>query len=247
MSQHFKIVCTGWKNWPWVKNTVESILIQDYWNYDVCLVDDMSEDADLTKFIPEICKQMGWKYILNTEHMRAVYNQVAAIRLMDPDPEDVIVWLDPDGDKFAHSGVLSELVEAYSDGSRLVYSKYICEPDSPTSSQSRPHPDWVVERNAYREFTREHGIYYNHLRSMKAALFLEMEDADFQDDEGVWFPCGTDSVFMFPAMELARGKVKFLDKIQLIYRPDYELSDWRRYPDKIDWVHDLILRRPPKC
>lgn len=244
---HFKIVCTGWKNWPWIQDTLKSIEEQEHTDYDVCVIDDCSEDPNLTDYIPAFCKMRGWKWRLNEDHRRATRNQVEAIRMMDPDPEDVIIWLDPDGDKFAHPRVLNRLEEEYADGTRLLYSMYRPYPDSPGSTQSRPYPPKIIRRNAYRAHDREFGIFWNHLRTMKADLVLQMDDSDFQTDDGVWFPTSCDSAFMYPGLELARGKVKFLPEVLVDYRADHDLSDWKRYPDEIDRIHHVILTRPPKC
>lgn len=244
---HFKIVCTGWKNWPWVKDTVASIEQQAYEDYDVCLVDDASGDPVLEEFIIDWCTRHRWNFIIQDEHKRATRNQVEAIRLMDPEPEDVIIWLDPDGDKFAHPNVLSRLDEAYSDGTRLLYSMYRPYPDSPGSTQSRAYPRQVIKSNSYRAHDRLYGIFWNHLRTMKADLFLQMDDSDFQTDDGTWFPTSCDSAFMYPGLELARGKVKFLPEVLVDYRADHDLSDWKRYPEEIDRIHHVILTRKPKC
>lgn len=245
---HFKIVCTGWKNWPWVKQTVESIEGQTHSDYDVCLSDDCSDIQELSEYLLHKADENHWHCILREDHYGTLYNQVHAIRSMDPDPEDVIVFLDPDGDRFAHPNVLNRLEYAYSDGSRVVWSQYECDPPSPTSTPSCFYPRDVVRRGNYREFTLKGGGHtWNHLRTFKADMFLQMDESDFKDDDGNWFMSSPDSALMFPAIELARGRIKFFDEVLLTYRPDHELSDWKKQPKQIDRDHGIILRRSPKC
>lgn len=244
--RRFLIITSQWRGWPWIRQTVESIEAQTYPNYDVCLVDDASGIPELTAYIEEKCDEHRWNRILRERQQKMLRNQVDAIRLMDPQPEDVIVFLDGDGDRFAHPGVLDRLVEAYADGSLVVYSNYQPEPASPGSIQSRPHPPEVIAANSYRKFTRTHGHHWNHLRTISARTFLAMDDSDFKDDRGRWFPSAPDSAIMFPALELAGGRVKHLPEILLIYRADHELSDWKQQPRQIDADHDVILRRRPK-
>lgn len=244
----FRIVSAGWKNWPWLKQTVESVQAQHCRNFEMCIVDDASDDSNITDYLIDLVGQDNhFRFILNTEHMGGLYNQVAAIRAMNPDPDDVIVFLDADGDRLAHPDVLGRLVDAYADGSKVVYSTYDTEPPSPSSVRSRAHPQHVVDNNSYREFTRFNGIHWNHLRTFKAELFHAMDESDWKDDDCNWWRTVTDAAMMFPALELARGKVRFLDEVLLIYRADHDLSDWRRFPGStINKAHDTILRRPPK-
>lgn len=245
--QRFAIVCSGWKCWPAIRRTLTSIDAQTWDNYTVCVTDDASDEPELRDWIRSYCDERGWHYILRTERVGAVHNQLDAIAAMAPAPEDVIVWVDPDGDRLKHDGVLERVAAHYADGSKLIYFQYDTDPYSPTCSPSRAYPPDVIRGNTYREFGRTRGIPWNHLRTMRAELFYEMEDSDFKDDEGNWFMAGTDSAFMFPALELARGSVKFVDEVMLVYKSDNELADWRRQPRNVDRAHDIILGRPPKC
>jgi glycosyltransferase involved in cell wall biosynthesis len=244
---HFLIVSAGWKCWPWIQQTVESIDAQEYRNFSVVLADDHSEDAELALYMTQTAMdRRGWACLVQQEHKGTLRNQVEAIRLMKPDPEDVIVFLDADGDHFAHEHVLDRLVEAYADGSKVVYSMYEPYPPSPGSQQSRPHPPEVIRSNNYRAFTARAGHHWNHIRSFKAELFYGMDDSDFTDDDGNWFMGAPDSALMFPALELARGKVKFFPEVLMRYRADHSQSDWVLHAREIDRAHDIILSRPPK-
>jgi glycosyltransferase involved in cell wall biosynthesis len=244
---HFKIISTGWRNWPWIQRTLESVASQEYDDYEYCIVDDASGDSRISGYIQAMCERHNWRFILQPEHRGGLFNQVAGIRLMEPAPEDVIVFLDSDGDYFPHVHVLDRLDKAYADGSKLVYTQNRHEPRSPTTVPSRAYPREVIEQGSYRRYALQgHGYAWNHLRSFKADLFLQMTDEDWQDDNGQWFQTCTDTAMMFPALELANGKVKFLDEVLYVYRPDHELSDWRRFGKEIDRNNGIILNRPRK-
>lgn len=238
---HFCIVCTGWNNWPWIRDTVASIDMQEHRDFDVCITDDASHDDRLTRYIPETCHERGWRWILQSENRGTLYNQVAAIRAMEPGPEDVIVFLDPDGDRFAHPQVLTRLAEAYADGTRVAYSKYECDPPSATSTQSVPHPPEVIANNSYRAHTLAHGMCWNHLRSFRADVFLAIDEAQFKDDAGEWFRTSADTALMTPCLELAGTRVKCQPPGTLVTVVETRASGSRRVVTRDVPIEDLKI------
>lgn len=242
---HFKIICTGWNAGPWVDGCLGSISRQTYTNYDVCVVDDGSDDGKIADQIFNWCAVNGWNCMLRKERHGALRNQVEGIRMMDPDPGDVIVFLDLD-DQFADVDVLSRLDRHYQDGSLVVYTQYQSVPHSPTCAPSKPYPRQVVRTGGYRHYARFNGFCHNHLRSFKAKLFLALAEEDFRDRNGGWFRSAADTVLMVPCMELAYERVKFVNDVMLNYNSANPLSDWRTQPRQCDDDNDWVLSRPRK-
>lgn len=245
---HFKIISTGWHAGPWIKGCVESIEIQEYDDYDVCIVDDASGDDATSQFIVDKCTERGWKYILREQHMGATKNQHDGIHLMDPDPEDVIVWLDSD-DRFAHANVLNRLVHYYTvTGAKMTYGSYRPEPPSSTCQMASPIPDYLLLSGDYRAAALNgEGIFWNHLRTVKFELYGQLTEDDFKDRYGNWTQSATDAVTMYPCMEMAQGAICYIPEVLLIYNSENPLSDWRRQPGQVDADHTWVLTRPRKC
>lgn len=245
---HFKIIVAGWCAGPWVQACVESIEAQTYTDYDVCLVDDASSDPVLSQYIQSKCAEHGWKSILRQQHVGAVRNQYDGIYLMEPKPDDVIVWLDMD-DRFAHASVLHRLIHYYgTTGAKMTYGSYEPEPPSPTCQMALPIPDDVVRTGNYRTIALSGGgIFWNHLRTIKFELYSQLEEDDFKDRDGEWMISTTDSVVMYPCLELAQGAICFIPETLLIYNSENPLSDWRRQPRQVDTDHEWVLTRPRKA
>lgn len=248
ISHHFKIITTGWHAGPWVKACVESIELQSHTDYDVCLVDDASGDPELTRYITEKCEERGWKSILRDRQVGAVKNQYDGIYLMNPDPDDVIVWLDMD-DRFAHGSVLTRLIHYYdTTGCKMTYGSYEPDPPSSTCQMASAIPDAVRDSGEYRRTALNGGgIFWNHLRTVKHELYEQLGEGDFKNARGEWMRSTTDTVVMYPCLELARGAITFIPETLLIYNSENPLSDWRRQPRQVDTDHEWVLTRPRKA
>lgn len=241
MNHKFCIITTAYKCKPYIDRCLSSILSQQYDNYSVCVVDDFSRDKAQENIISKY-NYDHWTLIFNKERRGAMANQVMAINEICEDPEDVIVFLDGD-DSFTHSEVLPYLDQIYSSDPEieLTYGSYQSVPHSNTCPSVRPYPESVIQSRGYRKFTAESGIYFNHLRTFKYKLFLEMdEEVNFKDASGKWFGSCTDTAMMIPALEIA-AKHKFISEVLVDYSSDNPISDWRVNPKGIDKNHDYIL------
>ena len=244
---HFKIITAAWNCERYLDGYFESIRNQNLDNIsmDVCVVDDASP-GDQPWIIKERCDEYGWKWICNDQHRGALYNQVLAIRRLNCDPEDVLVFVDGD-DKLAHNQVLQRLTEVYAEGVKLTYGSYRSEPYSPTCSLPLPYPEDIVQQNSYRlDSWRRTGILFNHLRTFKYELFLGMDETDWRFPNGEWFQTGADTAMMIPALELAHGNYRCLREVLYIYTSDNEVSDWRRDPRMVDKVNEYVLTELPE-
>ena len=239
--QKYKFIVCGYMHQNWLPSCLESIDQQVYRDFQVCVVDDATPDPGFRQWIKDYCEARGWLYMLNETNMGAMYNQVHAIRMMDPHPEDVLVFVDGD-DRLADNQVLTYLNEEYADGTRLTYGQYTSEPFSPTCTPSYAYPQEIIDRNDYRLFASQGGgLRFNHLRTLKHELFAQCDDTDFKDAEGNWFVTGTDAAIMLPCMKLARGKIKCLDRVLYVYRSDSPLADWRIRPNECNSNHWYML------
>ena len=241
----YKIVTAVWNALPFFGRYAESIADQNHSDYEVFIVDDASTDGT-SELVEAAAKARGWGYRINDENRGALFNQVAAIRSMDCEPDDVLVFVDGD-DRLAHAQVLQRLDHHYSDGTKLTYGSYVPDPPSRTCSMAGPYPPGVIENRSFREVSaRGGGIWWNHLRTFKYELFAQLTDEDFKDANGGWYKTATDAALMYPCLELAAPHIKFIDEALYIYTSDNDASDWRRWPRQCDSDHMHILGKKPK-
>lgn len=242
----FRVISVGWDCATWVHATLASIEHQEIQDYTVFVVDDATEDPTQAEQIASFCDQRDerWQYRFNTERKFAVRNQVEGIRAMNPDPDDVIVWLDLDGDQLAHPQVFNTLKAYYEGAIDLTYGQYEPVPNMGTSTFATPYPSDVVASNSYRKFTRLHGCRFNHLRTMRAKIFQQIPEREYKDDSGAWLTAGADYVMMMCGLELACGRYACIPEVLMLYNHAQPHPDNQYHPRVADAANDLILQRP---
>lgn len=248
---NFKIITAIWNGAPFVDRYLTSIDAQTHPNMEVVIVDDNSDDGTTQKIFDWVQAHQGqpghrWNAIFQQENRGALYNQVTGIRLLNCEPDDVLVFVDGD-DQLAHPNVLQVLEEYYKKGMKLTYGQYEPVPPSPTCTLAAEYPpDIKRERNFRYASAHRRGIYWNHLRTFKYELFAQLTDDDFKDESGGWYKTATDAALMYPCIELAAPDFAFIPEVLYLYTSDNQLSDWRRWSRQCDHDHNHILARPPK-
>jgi glycosyltransferase involved in cell wall biosynthesis len=244
----FKIVSTGWHCAQFLDWTLASIEAQVGADYDVMVVVDPSEDDTASK-VARWCSAHGWRYRLNTEYRGVVRNQYEAIMDLDPADDDVIVWVDLDGDRLADPHVLARLTKVYSEPDVLVaYGSYRSEPDKGTSGMASEYPPGVIGPGL-RKWTLQNGPRWNHLRSMSGRVFRVIPKDQFHwisgPRAGRFYARGSDYIFMTAALELAGEKrYRFMPEVNLIYNHANELADNLTDPDETNRCVVDFMRRP---
>lgn len=225
---NFKIVSVGWTCADWLEQTLRSVEQQSVDNWDIWITYDPSDD-DGAERIQKWCDDRDdrWHYTINTDHRHAVRNQYESIVALEPEADDIIVWLDLDGDMLAHADVLAHLAEYYADDTLVTYGSYLPVPDMGTSPIAEPFPADIVRDRAYRHQMLTGICCFNHLRTMKGKVFKAIPFDQFHFPTGEWYTIGTDYIFMTPALELADGRYKFIEEVLLFYNHDNPHADFR--------------------
>lgn len=244
----FKIISVGWTCAEWLEQTLRSVERQSVDNWDIWITYDPSDDDGADR-IRAWCDQRDerWNYQINTVQQFAVRNQYEAIRALDPQDDDIVVFLDLDGDMLAHEDVLLHLGEYYEDGTLVTYGSYRPVPDMGTSPPAVPFPEHVVSSGRYREQMLTGICCFNHLRTMKGSVVNAIPENQFKfasGKAGQWYTIGTDYIFMAPALELAAGRYKHIPEVLLLYNHDNPHADYLTHSvDSFKCVQDC-LRRP---
>lgn len=177
----FIIVSAGWNCADWLTQTLRSVERQDLEDWQIWITYDPSDD-DGAERIQEWCEERDdrWNYTINTERRFATRNHHDSITKLDPKDDDIIVFLDLDGDMLAHPQVLQRIRDAYLDGALVTFGQYRPIPDMGTSGPAQWYPPEVVANNSYRKYHHTGGAGFNHPRTMAGRVFRAIPVSSFQ-------------------------------------------------------------------
>jgi glycosyltransferase involved in cell wall biosynthesis len=247
----FKVVMAGRDCFQFLARSLASVAAQADQALDVCVVDDASTDLRQPDFMKAFCRDHRWLFMRNETHQGSLYNHVAAVNVMSPEPEDVIVSVDAD-DRLSNSRALSTVRSYYERYQpMLTYGSYVPDPDDWRVMPARHLPDEVILANAYRAFcAREDDddpIWFNHLRTIRYDLFARLDPkADFMHADGSWFKTCYDLAITIPALEMASGRHLMLPDVLYLYTRNNPLSDCYVNTEIIERDKARILSLPPK-
>lgn len=247
---NFKIISTGWNCGDVFKQTLASIEQQTDPNWQVHIVDDGSDPKH-----QELLREWydphdsRWGYTLNETNRGVIVSQYEGIRAMNPDDEDVIVFLDLDGDRFAHTEVLEHLDSYYNDpifGNPLMtYGSYRPVPDPGGPVPISDYPENVIKTATYRQDTLDHGVRFNHLRTMKWKVLKQIPDSYYQWPDGTWLFCGSDYVVMMGCLEVSGGRYRRISETLMLYNAAQPSPDNVRHPNETNRCCIYALSMPP--
>jgi len=232
MNTHFKILIPVRNAEKYIKNALVSVLDQDYDNYDVYITDDYSSDntADVIEdFIYEYSLEDAFSLKLNTTRQYALHNLHDMIQV-DCDDEDVFITLDGD-DWLSNSYVLSRLNELYQDSDCwLTYGSYQVYPSGHDSSfHVDEYPKDIIESGDFRKDPKWRA---SHLRTFKAKLAKYLTKDDLSDEDGNFYRYAYDQALMFPMMEMACERIRFVSDILYIYNDENPMNVHKVEPEE---------------
>jgi glycosyltransferase involved in cell wall biosynthesis len=217
----FKIISVGWNCESVAEQTLRSIDAQTLHNYDVLVVDDASTDGTYA-LVDAWAREHGqnWKVLRTPTRQFVVRNQYGAVHspLLDVGDDDVVIFLDLDGDRFAHDQVLECLTEAYGRGNLVTYGSFRNATETARCPITMRFPPEVEAANSYRaELGKGQQVFFNHLRTMAGVIAKAIPESYFKFDDGTWYTSATDYAFMAAALELAGGRYESIDEVLCIY------------------------------
>ena len=221
----FKIISCGWQCDKVLGGTIQSVLEQRRDDWEMQIMYDLSDDDGAASIAHYGSQDSRIHYVCNENQNYAAHNQYAAVQLLDPDDDDILIWLDLDGDRLAHPYVLDRVAEAYADGRTLLtYGSYqaLVSKEPP---RILPIPEEVVVQNTYREDALYNGIRVNHLRTMKGRVAKSIPEDAFKWPDGNWYISGQDYIWMISGLERVAGRYKIIPDILMIYNDDNPFAD----------------------
>lgn len=258
----FKIVSAGWQCAQFMERTLKSVERQTLTNWDIGIAYDPSDDNG-AEIITEWCAKdpKHRLFSINTEKKFAIRNHYEMITRLDPEDDDVVIFLDLDGDQLAFPEVLERLRDAYEDGALVTYGQYRPIPDQGTNVLAKPYPPEVIANNSYRKHHLNFGdTCFNHLRTISGRVFKSIPESMFRWpiggnknlpnglfswEKNDWYQGSTDYVFMISALERAGGRVKCFDEVLLLYNHANPLADNMTHPQEAETCIRNFFSRPP--
>lgn len=213
MNNFFSITINTYNHEDWIENCLLSCLEQDYDNFEVIVIDDISTDRTF-----EICQQVQKRF---PERLRAIqnkekiYSQVRNILELTKISKEGSIVISIDGDDcLKHNQVLNKLNSVYNSGEVwMTYGRYEEYPYNDVSASYYEYPRNVVEGNLFREYR----WMASHLRSYRRELFLKIKEEDFKLPDGEWLDVTGDQAFMLPMLEMSKERSRFIPDILYVY------------------------------
>lgn len=235
------IIIPSYKNEQWCMRNIQSILMQDYNNYRVVYIDDFSPDqtyARVKGLVDQSGKKDRFTLIKNQERRGALYNLYHAIHVCKD--YEIVLTLDGD-DWLSKPTVLQTINAAYDDPNVwLTYGQFQEYPKGHLGI-CHPMPEAIVAAHNYRS----QPWFTSHLRTFYAGLFKRVKEHDLRDEEGNFYAVTWDQAFMFPMLEMANGKIKFIDDILYIYNQANPLNDYKQHLRRQLYCERMIRGKQP--
>lgn len=217
--KHMVIIIPSYNNKKYYERNLKSVIEQQYSNYHIIYIDDCSQDgtADLVEaFIQNSSLKDTCTLIKNSERKGALENLYYAIVACDD--HDIIVLLDGD-DWLSDAQVLQKINATYTDKNVWLTHGKLREFPNNRATWCEPIPANVVRNNSFRKFKCA-----SHLRTFYAWLFKKIKVEDLMFD-GKFFEMTWDQAIMFPMLEMAGERHRFISDVVYIYNVENNIND----------------------
>ena len=209
----FSITINTFNHENWIEGCLYSCLNQDYDNFEVIVIDDISTDKTF-----EICSRIQKEF---PEKLRAIRNEnkifsqvrnILELTLLSKE-NSIVVSVDGD-DCLKNNQVLKKLNEVYNSGEVwMTYGRYEEYPYNDVSGSYYAYPDNIIHGNLFREYR----WMASHLRTYRRELFLKIKEEDFKLPDGEWLDVTGDQAFMLPMLEMSKERSRFIPDILYVY------------------------------
>ena len=218
------VIIPSYNNIKWYKKNIDMILAQGtfYKNWRAIYIDDCSSDGTgdaVEKYIEKHNIKRKITLVKNTKRkgaMENVYNIVHSCK-----DDEIVIICDGD-DWFKDKDVLFFVNKMYQNSNIwMTYGQYEIYP-SGKRGHCQQIPSLVIEQNQFRKYR----WCSSHLRTFYAGLFKKIKKEDLQF-QGKFLSAATDMAAMFPMLEMAGERAKFIPKILYVYNQDNPINIYK--------------------
>ena len=182
-----------------IENLVSSVNSQQNENWEMVIVDDMSEDNTFEKSSELSSEKIT--VLKNSEKKFALRNIVESARKYEKDENIIIAVIDGD-DQLCNNDTVDILINAYSEGNDVVWTGHKWDVNGMNISKDMP---FHVDPYQWPWCT-------SHFRTFKASLLNQISDENFKNIKGEWFERGYDQALMLPLLYLTKNR-KFIKDV----------------------------------
>jgi glycosyltransferase involved in cell wall biosynthesis len=241
MMDRFKLIVPSFNSIDYLPKTLHSIEVQTDKAFDVCVIDDCSTIPEQRRIIESFCAKNKWQFLFNDKNYGALYGMVKAIEQMNCHDQDVIVIIDGD-DWLAHEDVLKHLRKIYTNEDvHLTWGQCEIYPRGKMPMKyAQPIPEMVIKQKLYRDIP----FVFWHLGTFKYFLWKHIDDKDLRDIDGEYLRIMKDKATLYPMLEMAGKKIRFVGETLYIYNLENPLNDYANTrPEEHVRVDALIRSR----
>lgn len=205
MKTSFKIITTCYNAEKWIEHCVNSVIHQSYENWKMFITNDCSEDKT-ESLLNSLSKHPKINVLNNQKRILKISSFFRAIKLSNPEDEDILVFLDGD-DWLPDKNVLTHLSSVYDDEPVwITWGSYIDDPGNP-----KVFGDYIRTKEcskfaypAPKNWGVRHSWRYSHLKTFKYFLWKNIKDDAFRQKENDEIFTQTDDLaFMYPMLEMS--------------------------------------------
>lgn len=217
-----KIIIPFYNVESWIKTSIQAIKSQTYSNFKCILLDDVSSDKSAQIVEELIVDDPRFLLIKNSEKKYALKNIYDGIEYLKPSEEDIIVIID--GDDWLANKRSLEIVDKYyleDPNTLMTYGTYIEYPTGRIPNNVKEYSRNVLMQGRVRQ-----DIWRaSHLRTFKYKLWKSINPEDLKDQNGNFYVMTGDLATMFPMLEMARERAKYIKEIIYCYNFSNPIND----------------------
>lgn len=207
----FTIAIDTFNHEDWIAKCIESCTNQKYKNYEVIVMDAVSNDNTFNIANNLKNKYPNLKVFKNNERLPQVANFLELAKLAKR--KSIIVSVDGD-DWLKHENVLTILNETYNSSDIwMTYGTYEEYPYNDVTKKYFAYPDDIINNNLFREYN----WLASHLRTFKRDLIFKINPLDLKNENGEWLDTTGDQAIMLPMLEMSGNRSKFIRDCLYVY------------------------------
>jgi len=241
--QRIVIISPFWNAEKYIEKCIRSVTAQNYTNYKHILIDDASTDNSYDvacKAIEDIGCEDKIEFVVGSQNMGAVYNQITTIRKY-AEPDDIIMLLDGDDSLVNNPEIFNMYNEIFHQGYEYCYGSCWSMVDKiPLIAQE--YPPNILKSKAYRSHKFAWNIPYDHPRVFRNYLAEKVPFEKFRDENKKWFRAGGDVAVFYNILEQADpNKIKVIQDVVYNYNDTNPLNDYKVNKDEQTMTANKII------
>ncbi len=236
------IVTASYNNAQWYKESLDSVFAQDYTNYHIYYVDDMSPDKTgplALAYAQEKNQMKHFTLIANTERKLALKNIYTTIH-ENCDDNDIVLMLDGD-DFLIGPDVFTYINQVYHQHDIwMTFGNFMRLSEGYPLHWTQPINQSIVANNQFRQYPQVIG----HLHTFYAWIFKAIKKQDFLF-EGKFYATGWDTAIYTPMAELAGKRHLCIQDPLYLYNDLNSINDHRKDEMKQFKINNHIFKQTP--